>query len=303
MAMDVGALNPEKGVSTIMILYKYYGAGTGKIAIESQNLGFRKPGYFNDPFELSALSNSSGPLAKQETLRRSIESLKDQVVILSLTRSPDNPLMWAHYGEEHTGFVVGYDISGAFLGSPEFNLVTADAGDVLYTNTKSPFALSVETMDAILGLSHRGFGAPGTPSLQEQSIARRLFLTKHACWVYEEEVRIVKLLDSLFEDTETFQSHEYRSFRTLTRNLTPDEMPGVDFEPGYFTAPLNRNTTELYIFNHRVPIKEIYLGARSTFRNEAGFNEIFADGRSVYQMRVNESSWQLERTRLSSNGQ
>ena len=42
------------------ILYKYYSYAGGKAALKSQNLGFRKPEFFNDPFELTALSNSVG---------------------------------------------------------------------------------------------------------------------------------------------------------------------------------------------------------------------------------------------------
>ncbi|PYC03798.1 hypothetical protein DMX12_09315 [Pseudomonas sp. MB-090624] len=137
------------------ILYKYYSYAGGKAAIRSQNLGFRKPEYFNDPFELTALSNSVGPVGKQETLKARIDQLKDQVAILCMTRSALNPLMWAHYADQHQGFVIGYDVSGPFLNSPEYNLITVDSGDVLYTNTKTPFALNPESMEALQGVLNR----------------------------------------------------------------------------------------------------------------------------------------------------
>lgn len=91
-----------------MSLYKYYDAEGGRAALNSRSLGGRTPSNFNEPFELTALSNGDGAMSKLHTLRVQIEELKEQVVILSLTRSPLNLLMWAHYGREYTGMVVRY---------------------------------------------------------------------------------------------------------------------------------------------------------------------------------------------------
>lgn len=279
-----------------MILYKYYGAESGFKAIESRKLGFRKPGYFNDPFELTALSNAVGPHVKQETLQMRIDALKEQVVILCLTRSPFNPLMWAHYGENHEGFVIGYDVSEPFLSSPEYNLITVDSGDVLYTNTKIPFALSPESMESLLTLYQRGFGADD--QAVDQALARRLLLTKHACWVYEEEVRIVKRLTNFFMTTEEEQADPLRRYSQITQNLKPEDMPGVSFEEGYFVTAANKNTLGLYLYDHQVPIREVYLGARNQYRDEPRFSELFQAGREVFQMTVNPASWHLEKSRL-----
>lgn len=277
------------------ILYKYYSYGGGKAALESQNLGFRKPEFFNDPFELSALSNSTGPVSKQETLKRQIDHLKDQVVILCLTRSAFNPLMWAHYADQHQGFVIGYDVSGPFLNSPDYNLITVDSGDVLYTNTKTPFAVNPESMGAMLGVYQQAMGFDGAA---DQALARRLFLTKHASWVYEEEVRVVKKVIDWTRTVEEDQADPLRSHYTLTRNLKPEEMPGIDFEPGYFVAPLNEATRELYLFKHKMPIREVYLGARSTYEDDPDFAELFQPGRQVFKLDVNQSSWDFETREL-----
>src|SRR5665647_580539 len=111
-----------------MILYKYYGYSAGLTALLSEKLGFRCPNYFNDPLELSFPIDQSDPKAIQ--LAQGLEVLRESVVILSLTQTPLDPLMWAHYGEEHKGFVIGYDISDPFLNSSDYNLVTADEGAV-----------------------------------------------------------------------------------------------------------------------------------------------------------------------------
>jgi hypothetical protein len=254
-----------------MILYKYYGAKAGLKAIESRQLGFRTPSKFNDPFELTALSNGAGPLVKQETLRHQIETLKNQVVVLSLTRSPENPLMWAHYGEEHKGFVIAYDVSGDFLCSTNYNLIPADFGDVIYTHTKSPFMVTPENMETLLQVYQQGFGADGESTFQQQALARRLFLTKHASWVYEEEVRIVKYSCSLFEESLAQHADPLRNY-----HVKPDLPEG------------------LHLFTKKVPITSVFLGARNEALQNQDTRELLKKlSCSVYQLEVDDCSWQL----------
>lgn len=183
--------------------------------------------------------NSVGPEGKRETLKARIDQLKDQVAILCMTRSAFNPLMWAHYADQHQGLVIGYDVSGPFLNSPEYNLITVDSGDVLYTNTKTPFALNPESLDALNGVYQHAMGFE--PGAADRALARRLFLTKHASWVYEEEVRIVKKVIDWTRTVEEDQEDPLRSNYTLTRPLESHEIVGGNVERGYYVAPLNAN--------------------------------------------------------------
>lgn len=254
-----------------MVLYKFYDAVGGQAALKNRRLGFRTPSKFNDPFELTALSNGDGPLSKLHTLRQQIEQLKEQVVILSLTRSPLNPLMWAHYGKEHTGIVIAYDVSGDFLNSQEYNLIPADAGDVIYTHTKSPFKLTPQTMDTLLRVYQQGFGGAATQTYEQQALARRLFLTKHASWVYEEEVRVVKIADSLFEESHVFWADPLRSYEL-----------GGELPYG------------MHLYKQEVPIVGVYLGAKNTMLNDpAALLELKSVGCPVHQLEVDDTSWQL----------
>lgn len=129
-----------------MILYKYYGFNSGLTALQNSQFGFRTPRNFNDPFELTFLSNAEGPNSKLDQFEMELDQLKGSVAILSLTRTPLNPLMWAHYGEGHAGFVIGYDTSDKFLTSSKYNLVPVDDGDVVYANTKNLHALDRNSM-------------------------------------------------------------------------------------------------------------------------------------------------------------
>lgn len=263
------------------ILFKYYDACGGRAALNSRRLGFRTPSNFNDPFELTALSNGDGPLSKLTTLQQRIKQLKQQVVILSLTRSPLNPLMWAHYGREHTGVVIAYDVSGDFLNSQRYNLIPADTGDVIYTHTKSPFKMTPQTMDTLLRVYRQGFGAQATQTYEQQALARRLFLTKHASWVYEEEVRIVKIADSMFEETQVFQADPFRSYDS-----------GGKLPHG------------LHLYSQEVPIKGVYLGAKNTMLHDLkALFELQSLGCPVHKLEVDDTSWQLVPKRQTFAGQ
>ena len=67
---------------------------------------------------------------------RTLNEILKNVVILSLTRTPLNALMWAHYGEEHKGFVIGYDVDDQFFKCKTNNLIPIQQGNVIYTKTK-----------------------------------------------------------------------------------------------------------------------------------------------------------------------
>lgn len=243
-----------------MILYKYYGASAGEAAIKENTLGFRTPDKFNDPFELSSLSSSIGPESKLDTLDYVIQHLSESVGILSLTRSYDNPLMWAHYGEEHKGIVVGYDVSGNFFRNTRDNIISADDGEVLYSNTKLKYVLNPETMLNLKPLyreQNRPDDFRGDPD--SVSLARKIFLTKHASWVYEEEVRIVRLKSG----------------------------------NGDFT--LVDGVEGLMLFKDKAPIKCVYLGVRNAksaqeFRES---NPQLTDDVEVKKMKMNKDNWGL----------
>jgi hypothetical protein len=171
-----------------MILYKYVSFSVGSEILKldnsdnSTNIGFRNPWDFNDSFELAAshalLPNSAfAPIVLRSMFERS--------VVLSLTRSPLNPLMWAHYAQEHRGFVIGWDADTAGFTDESKNVIPAQHGNVIYTSTRP--------MHPILGAPapmNYGQEYAFRPELLEQ--LQRFFLYKAMCWSYEEEVRVVK---------------------------------------------------------------------------------------------------------------
>ena len=268
-----------------MILYKYYGYKAGLAALRSRKLGFRCPNYFNDPFELSFPVQKSDSIGQQ--LKQALKVLRGWVVILSLTETPMDPLMWAHYGDEHRGFVIRYDVSCPFLRSLDYNLITVDEGAVIYATTKLCKIIAGYNELPVKSLLEFSLGALlNKMSLNTaRSLAKKVFLTKHPRWSKEREVRVIKLLTSAFEMASDYQADPLRSFSTPDQLVAPEmACPSV---PG------------LYVYDHQVRIVEVYLGARNPLADRPGHNDIEAD-RSLVESAV-EHNWSVRRIYMNAS--
>ncbi|HBV4632712.1 TPA: DUF2971 domain-containing protein [Klebsiella pneumoniae] len=184
-----------------MILYKYVDLDTANIIIENSTFKFSKASSLNDPFELTSLHYGSNIENDNQITRFIVASMS--YGILSLTRNPLNPLMWAHYGKgekydgghgisldrfnkSHGGFVFGIDPDEAGFNDNNKNVIPAKYGSVIYASTKpkSPFENS-ENHTFFEGMQHTF-----NPNILEA--LQRTFLYKPSYWSYEEEVRVVR---------------------------------------------------------------------------------------------------------------
>lgn len=184
-----------------MILYKYVDSKTADLILSNSTLKFSKASSLNDPFELTSLHYDSEPQDSEQAIRFIAASMS--YGILSLTRNPLNPLMWAHYakGEKlegtrgisldigngsHAGFVFGIDADEAGLNENGANVIPAKFGSVIYASTKpkSPFINSTNSF------FYEGLQHTYNPDILEA--LQRTFLYKPAYWSYEEEVRVVR---------------------------------------------------------------------------------------------------------------
>lgn len=190
-----------------MILYKYVSMATAQKIVASETIQFTQPEYFNDPFDMplypdepfdDALSLAS---ARLRTLAKNAV-WAGKSGILSLTRTPTNALMWAHYANRHEGVVIGIDMVAAGLTRQSSNLIPAQFGSVIYVSRREvePF-ISMPEKGIEVGATHR-FPADHYEMLQ------RVFLHKPLTWSYEEEVRVVKSLHGIEGDhAETPSGH------------------------------------------------------------------------------------------------
>jgi hypothetical protein len=260
-----------------LILYKYYDYNAGLAALQSSQLGFRNPKDFNDPFELTFLSNAQGPMSKRRRLVYDLQELRHYPAILSLTRTPLNPLMWAHYGKAHEGFVIGYETNDKFLTSKDYNLITVDDGDVVYTNTKSSHILNRDSMNLLQDIINvAGQGLPESNDAkraQRENIKKKVFLTKHSIWFYEEEVRVVKPycpIESMLSDP---LKHWY---------------------------PLE-SVKGLRIYTNQARIKEVYLGIRNPMLDIRERDDRTSPPDKVLIDKANKEKWKVFALKMSQN--
>ena len=107
------------------------------------------------------------PLLKE---RKRVERWFNIVGILSLSKTWDNLLMWAHYAKEHTGFVLMLDGSHKFFEGNESLLGFAKPEPVQYKLERPSTTIEEVTMSEI-------------------------FFTKGSDWQYEKEWRYLKFLN------------------------------------------------------------------------------------------------------------
>lgn len=276
-----------------MKLYKYYSYEGGLAAIKSCQYGFREPCHFNDPFELTYLIDSF-PAFKVSSISRVISDLRSRICILCLTTSPLNPLMWAHYGESHKGFVVEYDVDDEFLTSAKYNLVPVQRGTVTYQD-KDVFQNPPDfDYDDFHEVFLHACGSDDVHIKNHSHIIEYLYLTKSKVWHYENEVRVVKLVDSLFEEMHVFLDDPLRSYKTLSAPIK--DKPGCEIE----TQP------GLKLFDkHKAKIVSIYIGVNnSLLKNKGDLRKKISKWKSegvenIFHVQPDESSWELRPVSLS----
>ena len=264
-----------------MILYKYMSLSGAMKAIETSSIGFTHLEDFNDPFECTALgfkaqSNSftTSKIAQNACRNR----FSRGYVVLSLTRQPLNPLMWAHYGDSHQGVVIGIDVEEANLHSLSDNFIPYQLGEVIYTKTKLHNDLDLISEDELMDI--------GQKILFEGNIfnlAKRAFLYKSLDWAYEEEVRVVKEVKSL--------KASYHSGKGVFGDFNKITIAG---RPLYcFSIP-------------KSSIKEVYLG-KNVYKNISRAATVSQDeyalliqswkkqGIEVYHCECDLNSWDLKK--------
>jgi len=103
--------------------------------------------------------------------------------VLSLTKRNDNLSMWAHYAQEHSGFVIEFDSDSPFFQYSEsvFNIFKTTQ-TVKYL-TKRPVVVP--------------FLKSGLSDKWIEKVFESIFLTKSLDWKLEEELRLVRLLKHL----------------------------------------------------------------------------------------------------------
>jgi len=195
-----------------MIRYKYLDYSEGSLCVISDGtMKFTAPKYFNDPFDcapdfdpekqadylmeqkeaIKHIADEHGQSPSQrlmykKRLRKKIENearegkyasvFLEELGICSLSRSPLNLLMWAHYAKNHTGFVVEFSIP-----TPQVNSFLNDYEVTKTVNERLvPLAVQYKKEKPLID-----------PYDDEKENMAKNFLTKGKDWDYEQEERVI----------------------------------------------------------------------------------------------------------------
>lgn len=112
-------------------------------------------------------------------LRDALVTFRDSVGMLCLCEVSDHPLMWAHYAQDHTGFVVEFDCEHAYFTDTEKRL---EFRQVSYLDRRqSLLDLAAHERDGALHSS-------ATMNFMS------MYFAKHSTWSYEREWRVLRKL-------------------------------------------------------------------------------------------------------------
>lgn len=119
----------------------------------------------NDPFELLAVDLKDR--RHRKAFREMKEKLNETKGLICLSKTWENPLLWGHYAERHTGLALGFDVSDRHVSK------------VIYAKIPQVIPIDPKT---------------GQPELTEKQV-NRLLRTKFYDWRYEQEMRLFLELD------------------------------------------------------------------------------------------------------------
>lgn len=258
-----------------MILYKYVSFESGMNIVKSGKIGFSQPLYFNDPFDLPSYPKGKN-LNPLESIFEGVGIWGKEYIwaessgVLSMTRTPSNKLMWAHYANMHRGMVIGINVQEAGLTHEASNFIPAQFGDIKYVSVRPNGQILTQAKEGmIVGATHHFM-----PDHYEKT--SKVFLHKSIEWSYEEEVRIVKCLKGIESGPVETQSGSF-------------ELMQVNGRPLY-----------LYDMGHGA-IAEIYLGGRCPEENQTELLDLIKTSSlktTVKKTTINKNLFELKFTRV-----
>jgi hypothetical protein len=114
-----------------------------------------------------------------EELMNFLIKCRNEFGVLSLTSDPLNVLMWAHYGNNHQGICIGFDMEHSFFSQAGIGQTTNKCNNLFNL-------LKVEYNNE----------RPNYNNYTDCEYAEKAFTSKFKHWSYEEEYRLIRKLPS-----------------------------------------------------------------------------------------------------------
>ena len=180
-----------------IILFKYRQISPYlKKELEDSTIYFALPEKLNDPFDCQvniekclygAIKESKGRAKKYlEALTRipnfseNLQNALSNVGICSFTKTLENPLMWAHYADNHRGVCLLYKFPETFFADERNKMIGLAGTDYGDSPLRTWFKKVAPTL-----------GKPGCTKMGV-ALSKKLFTVKGKCWDYEQEVRAIR---------------------------------------------------------------------------------------------------------------
>lgn len=147
-----------------MRVYKFLNSFFGLMALANRRLKISEIHELNDPFELCPYDLSDSRL--RAAFWKTRDDLKYRG-LLCFSKDWSNPVMWAHYSDNHKGLCLGFEIPDPAARQE------SDFVDVKYIQEQHVFPRNYENMRED----------------ERLEIVENILFTKFNHWVYEKEVR------------------------------------------------------------------------------------------------------------------
>lgn len=162
-------------------LYKYLPADLIDVVFAKGSqvtIKFSKPKDFNDPYELFLSTDFGGDPEMLACYAEAIGELP-QYPTTCFSRSPIVIPMWAHYANNHNGFVIEFSEEAVLKEFPEARFDNINYQDGPANNL----------LDLVSRVLH--IGKPRYTYFLQAAVVNAAYFTKSTCWAYEQERRMV----------------------------------------------------------------------------------------------------------------
>jgi hypothetical protein len=151
-------------LSSVMRLYKFLDKRFGLRALHERRLKTARLTGMNDPFEMLPFDHSDR--VSRLAVEMMLAELDERAGWLCFSRTWTNPVVWAHYADQHRGLCLAFDVPDGFC------------QPITYVEERKPFPdlMAMTEPDQLAAVN-------------------AMLFTKFADWRYEDEIRVTVKLD------------------------------------------------------------------------------------------------------------
>lgn len=243
--------------------------------------------------------------------------------IISLSENYNNPLMWAHYADEHRGMVVEFDFNEPFFeDSISFNNGKRSRFGPNVLGDRYEYPEKVDYQRELPNFSRFELSAPDTQDEYHwNKFFKTILFTKSIDWIYEQEQRIVVPL----KDADSIICNDCQYIRDICSRDQSIKISPIDNSRINITFPFTyemnepmgdqsikneiffltkHDKTTIHLFRiNPYSIRSIYFGCKSDYHNSIillNNHPLLNEHCNIYIMKKNTHMFQYDAHKLKS---